>query len=134
MTIHKPSAPGPDRDSRHRTSSSDDDTSRRADTYAHDLLTHRIIGCALEVHRVLGTSLLEHTYENALCLELAKERIPFVRQAAVPVFYKGHLLGEHRPDLVVQDTVVVEVKSVERLVGLHQAQVLAYMRSLKMPV
>jgi GxxExxY protein len=52
----------------------------------------------------------------------------------VPVYYKGHLIGEHRPDLVVQDQVVVEVKSVERLAGVHQAQLLAYMRLLEKPV
>ena len=50
------------------------------------------------------------------------------------MFYKGHLIGEHRPDLVVEDTVVVEVKSVERLIGVHQAQLLAYMRLLKKPI
>lgn len=76
-----------------------------------DPLTRRIIGCAMEVHR-----------------------LPFVRQAGVPVFYKGHLIGEHRPDLVIEDRVVVKVKSVERLIGVHQAQLLAYMRVLGKPV
>lgn len=52
----------------------------------------------------------------------------------MPVYYKGHLIGEHRPDLVVQDQVVVEVKSVERFAGVHQAQLLAYMRLLEKPV
>jgi GxxExxY protein len=56
------------------------------------------------------------------------------RQMRVPVYYKGHLIGKHRPDLVVQERVVVEVKSVDRLIGLHQAQLLAYMRLLKKPV
>ncbi len=109
-------------------------TPRHEDAYRHDPLTHRIIGCAIEVHRELGPGLLEATYEEALCIELASEGIPFVRQSGVPVYYKGHLIGEHRPDLVVQDRVVVEVKSVERLIGVHQAQLLAYMRLLKKPV
>jgi len=77
---------------------------------------------------------MEATYEEAMCTELRDQGISFVRQAGVPVFYKGHLIGEHRPDLVVQDRVVVEVKSVERLIGVHQAQLLAYMRLLKKPV
>ena len=119
-----------------RTTTSDPDTPKRRGTedYQHDPLTHRIIGCAMEVHRQLGPGLLEATYETALCLELTQEGIPFVRQAGVPVYYKGQVIGEHRPDLVVQDRVVVEVKSVDRLVGVHQAQLLAYMRLLKKPV
>jgi GxxExxY protein len=90
----------------------DDDTPRHRGTeaYKHDPLTHRIIGCAIEVHRQLGPGLFEHTYEEALCLELTEARLSFVRQVGVPVYYKGHLIGEHRPDLVVQDNVVIEVK------------------------
>jgi GxxExxY protein len=104
------------------------------DTDDRDPFTRRIIGCAIEVHRQLGPGLMEATYEEALCIELNDQQIAFVRQAGVPVFYKGHLIGEHRPDLVVQDRVVVEVKSVERLIGVHQAQLLAYMRLLQKPV
>ncbi len=122
MTFHDPSP--------------EDDTPRHRDIEAakYDPLTHRIIGCAMEVHRRLGPGLLEATYEEAMCIELTEQGISFVRQAGIPVFYKGHLIGEHRPDLVVQDRVVVEVKSVERLIGVHQAQLLAYMRLLKKPV
>jgi GxxExxY protein len=107
---------------------------RELDTHEHDLLTRRIIGCAMEVHRQLGPGLLEVTYEEAICIELSEQEIPFIRQTGFPVFYKGHLIGEHRPDLVVDDRVVVEVKSVERLIGLHRAQLLAYMRLLHKPV
>ena len=102
--------------------------------YAHDDLTERIIGCAIEVHRALGPGLLEATYEEGLCLELAASGLPFDRQLRLPVSYKGHVIGEYRPDLVVANRVVVEIKSVERLIGLHRAQVLAYMRVLKLPV
>ena len=100
----------------------------------HDRLTHRIIGCAMEVHRQLGPGLLEATYQEALCLEMTQEGISFLRQVGIPVYYKGHLIGEHRPDLAVENRVVVEVKSVERLIGVHQAQLLAYMRLLEKPV
>jgi GxxExxY protein len=99
-----------------------------------DPLTRRIIGCAVEVHRQLGPGLLEGTYEEALCIELQDQGLSLKRQSRVPIYYKGHLIGEHRPDLVVQDRVVVEVKSVDRLIGVHQAQLLAYMRLLRMPV
>ena len=60
--------------------------------------------------------------------------LTFTRQLRVPIEYRGHLIGEYRPDLVVEGGVVVEIKSVERLIGLHQAQLLAYMRVLKLPV
>ena len=101
--------------------------------YEHDPLTHRIIGCAIEVHRELGPGLLESTYERALCLELRMVGLQFTRQVVVPVLYKGASIGEYRADLVIDSKVVVEIKSVERLMGLHQAQLLAYMRVLRLP-
>jgi GxxExxY protein len=102
--------------------------------YINDPLTERIIGCALTVHRALGPGLVEATYEEAFCIELAEAGLSCLRQVRVPVHYKGHIIGEYRPDLVVENTVVVEIKSVERLIGLHQAQLLAYMRILSIPV
>jgi GxxExxY protein len=102
--------------------------------HEHDPLTHQIIGCAIEVHRQLGPGLLEATYEEALCIELDDAALPYTRQVRVPVSYKGRLIGEHRPDLVVADRVLVEVKSVEALHPVHQAQILAYMRVLQVHV
>jgi GxxExxY protein len=102
--------------------------------YVHDPLTERIIGCAITVHRVLGPGLVEATYEEALCVEMDLHGLTFCRQIGVPIEYRGKLIGEYRPDLVVERKVVVEIKSVERLIGLHQAQLLAYMRVLKLPV
>jgi GxxExxY protein len=102
--------------------------------HEHDPLTHRIIGCAIEVHRCLGPGLLENVYEEALCIELSDAGLSYVRQMGVPVLYKGHLIGEHRPDLVVADRVVVEIKSVEVLRPVHFSQTLTYMRILRMPV
>ena len=102
--------------------------------YLHDPITERIIGCAIAVHRALGPGLLEATYEEALCIEFEDQRLHFSRQMSVPIRYRGRLIGEYRPDLVIEETVVVEIKSVERLIGLHQAQLLAYMRILKLPV
>ena len=88
----------------------------------------RILRCALEVHRVIGPGLLESVYESALCIELTANHIPFVRQMGIPLFYKGELLSEHRPDLIVENKVVVEIKSVQQLAPIHWAQVLTYLR------
>src|SRR5688572_11066929 len=102
--------------------------------YVHDPLTEQIIGCAIEVHRVLGPGMTEGTYEEALCIELTDRGLTFMRQPRVAVMYKGRQIGEYRPDIVIAERVVVEVKSVERLIGVHQAQLLAYMRALGLPV
>jgi GxxExxY protein len=102
--------------------------------YEHDPLTERIIGCAIEVHRALGPGLLEATYEEAFCIELADVGFDFQRQIRVPITYKGRRVGEYRPDLIVDNRVVIDIKSVERLVGVHQAQLLAYMRALHLHV
>ncbi|HVZ21034.1 MAG TPA: GxxExxY protein [Vicinamibacterales bacterium] len=102
--------------------------------YEHDPLTAQIIGCAIEVHRALGPGLIESTYEEALCVELTDVGLRYDRQLGVPISYKGRLVGEYRPDLVIERRVVAEIKSVDRLIGLHQAQLLAYMRILNMPV
>lgn len=102
--------------------------------YEHDPLTEQIIGCAIEVHRVLGPGLPEQNYEEALCVELSDAGLRYLRQVGVPVMYKGRVIGEYRPDLVVANQVVVEIKSVERLIGVLQAQVLTYMRILNLRV
>ena len=96
-------------------------------TLAADL-TEQIIGCAIEVHRHLGPGLLESVYESALCIELKSVGLPFTRQIGVPVFYKGELIAEHRPDLIIRDEVIVEIKSVERFNPVFLAQMLTYLR------
>ncbi|MGB7219747.1 MAG: GxxExxY protein [Vicinamibacterales bacterium] len=93
-----------------------------------NMLTSRIIACAIAVHRALGPGLLEQIYESAMCIELEDCAIPFIRQTRIPAYYKGKLLGEYRVDLVVGDLVLVEVKCVERLNPVHEAQVLTYLR------
>lgn len=96
--------------------------------YLHEELTERIIGCAIAVHRRLGRGRLEATYEAALCIESTESALAFDRQHRMPVFYRKQLIGEYRSDLVVAQRVAVEIKSVERLIGLHRARILAYMR------
>jgi len=94
-------------------------------------LTSRIIGCAIEVHRILGPGLLESMYEAALRIEFDEVGLCYEHQKPLSAYYKGHLLGEYRVDLVVEDVVVVEVKSVERPVPVFEAQLLTYMRLMK---
>ena len=96
--------------------------------------TGEIIRCAIEVHRHLGPGLLESVYESALCLELKNVGLSYVRQAGVPVYYKGKMIAEHRPDLVVAHEVVVEVKSVERFNPVFLAQMLTYLRITELGV
>ncbi len=91
-------------------------------------LTEVIIGCAIEVHRQLGPGLLEQTYEAALCIELQTAGMKFVRQPIFPVLYKGQTIGEYRLDLIVDDSVIVEIKSVERFDPIFESQVLTYLR------
>ena len=94
-----------------------------------DPLTERIIGAAIEVHRHLGSGLLESIYEEALCLELNLRNIPFQRQVAVNVTYKGHDIKGQRIDLLVDDKVIVELKAVSHLPDIATAQVLSYLKA-----
>lgn len=94
-----------------------------------DPLTHRIIGAAIEVHRLLGPGLLESAYEECLCLELSLLGIPFERQVPLPIVYKSvTLLRAYKPDLLIDKAVVVEIKIVEKILPVHEAQLLTYLR------
>jgi GxxExxY protein len=98
-------------------------------------ITEAIIGAAIEVHRALGPGLLESTYESCLCRELEIRGLRFERQVALPVEYKGERLDcGYRLDLVVEDVVVVEIKSVESLLPVHDAHLLTYLRLGGRPV
>src|SRR5574338_1225107 len=92
-------------------------------------LGNQIIGAAIEVHRQLGPGLLENAYQAAMECELELRKIPFERQKELPVVYKGHSLNiDYRLDLLVAGLVVVELKSVQYLDSIHEAQVLTYLR------
>jgi GxxExxY protein len=97
-------------------------------------LTERIIGCAIEVHRERGPGLPEAACEAALCIELQLRGLAFERQRAFSVYYKGHHISQHRPDLIVASEVVVEIKSVERFTPVHEAQILTYLRIASLKV
>ena len=91
-------------------------------------ITQTIIGCAIEVHRHLGPGLLEQIYEAAMCVELGRAHLSFIRQPTFPIDYKGLRIGEQRADLIVANLVVVEFKSVDRFDPIFAAQVLTYLR------
>jgi len=91
-------------------------------------IANKVIGCAIEVHRHLGPGLLESTYEAAMGIEMEEAGLKYQRQVPFPAIYKGRTLGEYRVDLIVEDAVVVEIKSVERNDPVFEAQVLTYLR------
>lgn len=95
----------------------------------NDLLTERIIGFAIEVHRQLGPGLLESAYEECLCFELKHAGLHFRRQVSLPVVYKSVQLDcGYRLDIVVDDRVILELKTVERVMPVHEAQMLTYLK------
>lgn len=94
-----------------------------------DALSNRVIGCAIEVHKNLGPGLLESTYEQCLAYELRVADIPFKLQFSLPVEYKGTKLDcGYRVDLLVDNSIIVELKSIDRILPIHEAQLLTYMK------
>ena len=92
-------------------------------------LTGQVIGAAIEVHRILGPGLLESAYEECLCRELELRNLPFHRQEALPVLYKGVEIDcGYRLDVVVDNEVILELKSCSSLEPIHEAQLLTYLR------
>jgi GxxExxY protein len=96
---------------------------------ALNLLSEKIIGCAIKVHRILGPGLLESAYESAFSIELTNSGLQFLRQVSCPIEYEGHLVGAYRFDLLVENAVLVEVKSVVKFERVFVSQVLTYLRA-----
>jgi GxxExxY protein len=103
---------------------------------AHDNdLSRRVIGLAIEVHRQLGPGLLESVYEECLSFELRHAGIPHVRQLKHPIRYKGSQLEYcYQIDLVIDNCLIIEVKSVDHIVPVHEAQLLTYLRLSGIPL
>lgn len=100
-----------------------------------NLITHDIIGAAIEVHRCLGPGLLESLYRECVCHELSLRNVIFDREVAVSLQYKGlHLHQSYRIDLIVAGSIIVELKSVEKVHPVHQAQVLTYLKLRRLPL
>lgn len=103
--------------------------SHRENGGQRDPLTGEIIGAAIEAHRALGPGLMESAYEECLCHELQLRGLAFRRQVALPIPYKGLRLDcGYKMDLVVQDQVVLELKCVEKVLPVHEAQLLTYLK------
>jgi GxxExxY protein len=95
----------------------------------HDPVVAEIIGAGIRIHRVLGPGLLESSYEHCLEYELRKQRFSVRRQVPIPLIYEDvHLECGYRVDLIVDRDIIVEVKSIDSLKGIHSAQMLTYMR------
>jgi GxxExxY protein len=105
-----------------------------APSYPHQELTGQIIGAAIEVHKELGPGFLEKIYENALKIELMARGLTFESQVAVPVRYKGQIVGNYVADLVVEDTVLCELKAVDALIDVHEAQLLNYLKATRFKI
>ncbi|ELP32732.1 GxxExxY protein [Rhodopirellula baltica] len=97
-----------------------------------DELTEKIIGAAIEVHRLLGPGLLESIYEEALCHELQLRGISCERQKQIDVVYKGHVIKGQKLDILVESEVVVELKAVAKLPDVATAQTLSYLKSTRL--
>lgn len=101
----------------------------------YENLTKQVLGAAIEVHRELGPGLLESAYEECLCHELNLRQLSFERQVSIPVLYKGIKLDcGYKLDILVEQTVILELKCVEKITPVHEAQLLTYMKLLNKPV
>jgi GxxExxY protein len=100
-----------------------------------DTLSNKVIGCAIEVHKVLGPGLLESAYEQCLARELTLAGINYNLQVPIPIQYKGYNLScGYRIDIFAEGILIIELKTVERILPLHQAQLLTYMKITKTSV
>ncbi len=96
---------------------------------SRDPLTEKVIGCAIEVHRILGPGLLESAYQRCLALELRNTGIQFETEVSMPVRYKNEILDcGYRTDMLIEKSLLVELKAVETILPIHQAQLLTYMK------
>ena len=108
---------------------------REKERKRENILTEKIIGAAIEMHKTLGPGLLESAYEECLCHELGLRGLAYKRQVALPIVYKEVKLDcGYRLDVMVEDTVILELKSVEELAPVYEAQLLTYLRLTGKPV
>ncbi|MHB2156006.1 GxxExxY protein [Calditrichota bacterium GD2] len=97
-------------------------------------LTHKIIGCAMEVHRILGNGFQEVIYQRALAIEMRAQGLDFEREKDMPIFYRGYEIGTRRIDFFVEHKIMVEVKAIKQLEDVHLAQALNYLEAYNMEV
>lgn len=100
-----------------------------SDILKHADLTHKIIGCSMEVHSILGNGFQEVIYQRALAIEFDKQTVSFSREVEMPIFYKELSVGTRRVDFFIEDKVLVEIKAVIQLDDVHLAQALNYLEA-----
>ena len=100
----------------------------------NDPLTHKIIGCAMEVHNILGNGFQEVIYQRALAIELKEQDISFAREQEMALFYKGHEIGARRADFLVENIIMVELKATSQLEDTHLAQGLNYLTAYNLEI
>ena len=102
--------------------------------YYETPLARRVIGCAIEVHRQLGPGLLESTYNQCFAYELSAEHIQFARESPLPLRYKGiNLDWGYRVDYLIENELLIELKAIDKIVPIHKAQALTYLKLLQLP-
>lgn len=99
------------------------------ETILYQDLSFKIVGLAMQVHNDLGHGFLEKVYENALMVILKREGILARQQAAVPVYFMEEIVGEYYADIFVEEKIILEIKSVEKIIGIHRAQALNYLKA-----
>ena len=92
-------------------------------------ISYKIVGLAMEVHSKLGFGFLEKVYENALMILFEKNEVPAKQQAPVKVYFEGRIVGDYYADILVDDKIILELKSVDKIIDTHRAQVLNYLRA-----
>ena len=108
---------------------------RQREIAAINNLTSKVIGACIEIHRQLGPGLLESAYEECLCFELGEAGVRYERQRPLPIVYKGVRLDlAYRLDVVVEDRVLIELKAVDSLLPVHEAQVITYLKLTGLPL
>ena len=95
-------------------------------------LSYEIIGVAMEVHRELGNGFLEKVYENALMVLLNERGIKAEQQKEIKVYFRGAIIGNYIADILIEDSIIVELKTVERIVDIHRAQVMNYLKATRL--
>ncbi|GAB2797343.1 GxxExxY protein [Hymenobacter luteus] len=102
--------------------------------YKYKELTHRVMGCAMQVHRALGVGFPEVVYQRSLALELEAAGIRFQREIQVPLFYRGQEVGFRRADFMVESCLLVELKAVSEIILLHQQQIINYLKAYQLEI
>ena len=102
--------------------------------FKYQEITSRIIGAAMQVHNVLGSGFQEKIYQRALVIEFERSSIPFSREVPVPIYFKGHIVGERRVDFLILNKICVEIKAIAHLESTQLSQAKNYIEAFKMDV